>query len=245
MENKKSKPALPAGRYLKYAIGEIILVVIGILIALGINNWNEKRTTSNQSNIYLKNLNKELNKNIEVLKWESKKFESIAEIAHHYHSKLMDKSSKIEDTIISNFVLKINPIPSLNLSRTVLRDYLNSGFLKDIQNDTLKNKILFLESRYNFYISEIENVNSKYTSDIEPYLLQYADYTEFVDSVGDYKIKKTEFGHQKDAFINNKLLSNKLIWYIGYIKSLQEVTNKRTQSYLETLSSRINTYLND
>jgi len=28
------------GKYLKYAIGEIILVVIGILIALSINNWN-------------------------------------------------------------------------------------------------------------------------------------------------------------------------------------------------------------
>ena len=30
-------------KYLKYAIGEIILVVIGILIALQINNWNEKK----------------------------------------------------------------------------------------------------------------------------------------------------------------------------------------------------------
>ena len=29
--------------YLRYAIGEIILVVIGILIALQINNWNERR----------------------------------------------------------------------------------------------------------------------------------------------------------------------------------------------------------
>ena len=29
------------GKYLKYAIGEIILVVVGILIALQINNWNE------------------------------------------------------------------------------------------------------------------------------------------------------------------------------------------------------------
>lgn len=36
------------GQYLKYAIGEIILVVIGILIALQINNWNEERKRSNQ-----------------------------------------------------------------------------------------------------------------------------------------------------------------------------------------------------
>ena len=36
MQNKTSK-------YFKYAIGEIILVVIGILIALQINNWNSNR----------------------------------------------------------------------------------------------------------------------------------------------------------------------------------------------------------
>jgi len=35
------------GKYLKYAIGEIILVVIGILIALQINNWNENRKSTN------------------------------------------------------------------------------------------------------------------------------------------------------------------------------------------------------
>ena len=36
------------GKYLKYAIGEIILVVIGILIALQINNWNENRKLHNE-----------------------------------------------------------------------------------------------------------------------------------------------------------------------------------------------------
>ena len=30
-------------QYLRYAIGEIVLVVIGILIALSINNWNQER----------------------------------------------------------------------------------------------------------------------------------------------------------------------------------------------------------
>jgi hypothetical protein len=38
-----AKASSNAGRYLKYAIGEIILVVFGILIALQINNWNEQR----------------------------------------------------------------------------------------------------------------------------------------------------------------------------------------------------------
>ena len=40
-DNRPLKPAWPAGRYMRYAIGEIVLVVIGILIALQINTWNE------------------------------------------------------------------------------------------------------------------------------------------------------------------------------------------------------------
>jgi len=52
------------GKYFKYAIGEIILVVIGILIALSINNWNEQRKSLEKSKILLTQLHKELAMNI-------------------------------------------------------------------------------------------------------------------------------------------------------------------------------------
>ena len=48
------------GKYLKYAIGEIILVVIGILIALSINNWNENRKNKSIWNNYTESLIKDL-----------------------------------------------------------------------------------------------------------------------------------------------------------------------------------------
>ena len=54
MENK-------TGKYFKYAIGEIVLVVIGILIALGINNWKENQANIEEQNLILTNLNLELN----------------------------------------------------------------------------------------------------------------------------------------------------------------------------------------
>ena len=44
------------GKYFKYAIGEIILVVIGILIALSINNWNENRKSQRVANEIYQNL---------------------------------------------------------------------------------------------------------------------------------------------------------------------------------------------
>jgi hypothetical protein len=52
-ENKFSK-------YLIYAVGEIVLVVIGILIALGINNWNQAQQNKKLTNIYVNNFIREI-----------------------------------------------------------------------------------------------------------------------------------------------------------------------------------------
>ncbi|GMN09050.1 hypothetical protein MTsPCn9_04940 [Croceitalea sp. MTPC9] len=54
-------------KYLTYAIGEIILVVIGILIALQINNWKEQRAENATEQAILKRLEKEFNSNREQL----------------------------------------------------------------------------------------------------------------------------------------------------------------------------------
>lgn len=48
------------GKYFKYAIGEIVLVVIGILIALQINNWNEQRKTKDYETKMLYQVRKDL-----------------------------------------------------------------------------------------------------------------------------------------------------------------------------------------
>jgi hypothetical protein len=53
--------------YLKYAIGEIVLVVIGILIALSINNWNQERIQNSKSQELLKGIRKDLDKDITTL----------------------------------------------------------------------------------------------------------------------------------------------------------------------------------
>ncbi|PTM11587.1 MAG: hypothetical protein DA407_01170 [Bacteroidetes bacterium] len=60
MENKTSK-------YFKYAIGEIILVVIGILIALSINNWNENRKSESNKQKLMLALKKEFSINKKTL----------------------------------------------------------------------------------------------------------------------------------------------------------------------------------
>ena len=56
--------------YLRYAIGEIILVVIGILIALQVNNWNEKRKDANFENEILSLIDQNLKQDSVSLSFE-------------------------------------------------------------------------------------------------------------------------------------------------------------------------------
>jgi len=55
-------------KYMRYAIGEIVLVVIGILIALAINNWNEERKNREKFDLTLVEVEKELISNISSAK---------------------------------------------------------------------------------------------------------------------------------------------------------------------------------
>ncbi|MDZ7614447.1 MAG: DUF6090 family protein [Flavobacteriaceae bacterium] len=59
-------------KYLLYAIGEIVLVVIGILIALQINNWNERRKAAIVEAVFFENILLDLQKDEEKLNYYEK-----------------------------------------------------------------------------------------------------------------------------------------------------------------------------
>ena len=89
------------GKYFKYAIGEIVLVVIGILIALQINNWNESRKDYAKSRNYLSEILKDL-------KGDTTSFNSAL--------KEVSSTIAVEEWAINKFHDKTSPIDSLWMS---------------------------------------------------------------------------------------------------------------------------------
>ncbi len=57
------------GKYFKYAVGEIVLVVIGILIALSINNWNENRKHAIAEQEFFKSIKEDLKQDLEFINY--------------------------------------------------------------------------------------------------------------------------------------------------------------------------------
>jgi hypothetical protein len=145
------------GKYLKYAIGEILLVVIGILIALQINNWNDANNLTNKETTLLIEMKSNLESDLEGLKWDINKNEKLL------------KANKIVLKSLNNGVYH----DSLNLYYTWIKG--NTVFVKNtsafknlesfgldiIKNDSLRIKITNLYSTRYEYIRYIEQVRDE------------------------------------------------------------------------------------
>jgi Tfp pilus assembly protein PilN len=70
-------------RYFAYSTGEIVLVVVGILITLQINNWNQNKQEQASSNSYLTSISKNVQSDIEKLTILSNKRQVLAQRMHY------------------------------------------------------------------------------------------------------------------------------------------------------------------
>lgn len=160
MENK-------TGTYLKYAIGEIILVVIGILIALSINNWNEIRKQRNQELHYLKNLKTDLNLNIAELdnyiSVRNSRIKSANIVLDHF------EGAPLHD--LSDFAFHTTNIyiwQKFSQHDNTFQELTNSGNLALISNDSIKNGLLNLEALY----KKLKNEEAHFRYDAEVLLYE-------------------------------------------------------------------------
>ena len=84
------------GKYLKYAVGEIILVVIGILIALSINNWNEEKKGKEELNQYLYSLKGDLRADVVSLEEGILIKENEIATLKNYHDRLSQSNASLD-----------------------------------------------------------------------------------------------------------------------------------------------------
>lgn len=153
------------GKYFKYAIGEIVLVVIGILIALSINNWNEKRKARTLEINYLKNIQADLNaelKNNESM-IEERNFKAFFGDSLRRIPAGKTKAEQLKLHSMHNFVLGWkNFIPTNN----TFKELLSSGQLNSISSDSIKYYLLELDKIY----SNIANSEDHMRREYEHYL---------------------------------------------------------------------------
>ena len=164
-ENKFSK-------YLIYAIGEIILVVFGILIALQINNWNDERQNHLKETRFIIGMKNDLGHNIQELddliertEFSSNSSDSILEMSNGNF--LKDSEISFADHIIS-----CSALFSYKSQEASIQDVLGSRQLSIIRNDTIRKAIGSWELNLK-PIREWETLEAKSNDAFTDYIKEY------------------------------------------------------------------------
>jgi len=166
-------------KYLLYAIGEIVLVVIGIIIALQINNWNETKKANQLEQLYLKNILSDLkdqNASIEIqLNYEERFFKAAGSIIEKHEQ----KNHLIIDSIFSKKTTILTSRKTFVITDPTYTDLISSGNIKLIKSFSLKDKLI----KYYQELERIEKViQSNNTFLVDQYYLptfkKYSYYYE-------------------------------------------------------------------
>ncbi len=137
------------GKYLKYAFGEIILVVIGILIALYINNWNENRLEKSELTNYFKQIKTELESDITHFNNDI----SQMQIWTDYLNKVSE--GKYNEVDLSELLISLSRNLNPKEFGISYNKMLESGIIKHIENNQISEKL------QTYYLTSCSDYNSR------------------------------------------------------------------------------------
>ena len=210
--------------YFKYAIGEIVLVVIGILIALQINNWNEQRKSYKTEFEILESLQRDL---------QLTKLELENDIKHNELSKLkLEMALEVinkklvynpeNDTLFGAISSWESPLPTF----TAYEIFKNKG-IEIIRNKKITEGVINLyESDFNYLINDYDKAEwAIYQNVSNPFKLKYFSYST----------KNEKFYLIPNDY--NKLIENPELRNL--FTMLQSVRNRGLISYRLTLKNLI------
>lgn len=243
MENK-------TGKYFKYAIGEIILVVIGILIALQINNWNDKRLEANKEQIILKNLRSDFNANITEFNRIYNSTASSYKASLRLLEIIKDDSSlnpveieKLLDTIINTFY-------SLDLNSASIDEIKNSGSLNIIKDPELRKQLsdwsfieadteddieIYYDYMFSFFVPSLTNKAILRNIRIPDNLMEQLDLPDVSNSNFTVDYAKTIRTFEFENQVYNNALN------VAYVLAAY----KKTETYLYDTLKLIESDIND
>lgn len=224
-ENKLSK-------YLVYAVGEIILVIIGILIALQINNLNEDRKASEQETKFLKSFKIDLEANLKELERVIKKSELVKVRANRILEYKRGDIDSLTLTQLDTLVMTISGYTMFLSQDGTIEDIIGSGSLNIIKNDSLRQAIASWNSNLKI-IREYEDLSKKGE-------IQYLNYLR--QNIDIYKASNQEEILNKETkqfLFNDRQFLNKVVQRLSLARTLNHLY-KQEQPKIDKLILLIN-----
>lgn len=218
-------------KYLLYAIGEIILVVIGILFALQINNWNENRKQKSQLKSILENVAEDLVRDTITLEGMVKFYSRIDSVSTKVINGEYNKNNIKECGLCPSLVTFYQPVVINKKGYELLKKISNNP---QKRNDSLIATIIVGYDQFN---ALFESNNNRLEKNVVKNISDFQEYSWYVDLMSskitdeflDYIINDEDFKKrvvtQKVYAIGNQLAHVKL--YKKYAHSVVEKIYER------------------
>lgn len=222
------------GKYLKYAIGEILLVVIGILIALQINNWNEGRKDSSRAESYITRISEDLQRSIELshvlLERNKSILKAVTETQQFLEqgTQLSPKQRETVEYALLWFSRTTYQLPNM----LTYEEMKESGDLNLIKDIDLRNKL----AEFYSYILQVESIYLKLSRNIES---QFDVYNTEIRSYTDPQTLEISFKYNIESMGENAIFINTFsrmtTHWRGYVYFMERVNrlSKELKSEIE------------
>ena len=218
------------GKYFKYAIGEILLVMIGILLALQVNNWNNSRIEDNREQTILRNLHSDFRENINELnriyEGSEESYKSSVRLLEIVKDSIQLKPKEIEahlNSIINGFYsLDLNSASVDNIIKDVeLRKHIsNWSFILADSEDDIE---IFYDYMFNFFIPSLNDKTTLRNIGIPDFLMKRLDIPQI--SPSNFKLDQNTT--LRTVEFENELYNNalNLVYILDNYKKIEEYLN--------------------
>jgi len=195
-ENKVSK-------YLLYAIGEIVLVVIGILIALGVNNWNQEKKDHRLGKDYLLRIHRDLVQDTINFKGIITNNNNLRKDIKGLLVTLYNGVDNIEQVQNMSAIYDKALDQVFSPNDNTYKGMTSSGMLGLIQNLELKEEIVDLYSEYDQTRALLSGIGEWMIS-IATTETKETDFIKFNNGVSDIFTTPEMLNENDFSFLNNK-----------------------------------------
>ncbi len=144
-------------KYSKYAIGEILLVVIGILIALQINNWNESRKLRSSEIQVCKNLRRQLQEDAGIIE-SNVQFNKTYWDQYKIALGILETEDQSKADTIAKMATNLMEFSDFHQQRNLYTSLVNSGEVQLITNNDIISSLQHLDETY-VYINKVEEAH--------------------------------------------------------------------------------------
>jgi hypothetical protein len=222
-KSSTDNPSSTAGRYFLYAIGEIFLVMIGILLALQVNNWNQKRLDSIKEKQLLSSIYEEMRQLDFFQESGYRRYRDVVFSAKNLLLAINDPSAPISKEQLDAELDTISNIRWLTGASYVTNIYdllIGSGQWDLLSSEKIRHNLKMLNSHLEFLLTYEEFQANFVDSQLSPFLNEYIDRLSISQErlELDPSIKNGRFETSYQHLLESQKFSNLLVELIRHTR---------------------------